>query len=118
MATARYKALKVFVYNEVNYGVGNALILDPSAAEALVEKGQIQLVKYLDPTDPADNTEIDHFTDNPTGAGKSETETENEAQQDQSSDSSNTDSSSDTDTQPAQDNSQQVDEAQQDQDSV
>lgn len=80
MATARYKALKEFEEDSVSYGIGNALILDPSNAEALIETGKIQLVKYLDPEDASDKAEIDHFTGNPTGAGKSDAEVQAEAQ--------------------------------------
>lgn len=72
MATARYKALKEFEYTDVNYGVGMSLILDPDAAQVLVEEGKIQLVKFLDPEDESDKREIDHFTNNPTGAEKPE----------------------------------------------
>lgn len=67
MATAKYKAVKPFEENDVHYGIGMVLILDPKKATDLVETGKIRLEKYLDPEDAHDAHEIERFTGNPTG---------------------------------------------------
>lgn len=58
MAIARYKAVKPFEYEGVEYGIGNALVLDPEDAQELVETGKVQLGAYLDPEDEHDAAEI------------------------------------------------------------
>lgn len=58
MAIAKYKAVKVFEYEGVEYGIGNALVLDPKDAQELLEKGKIQFGAYLDPEDAHDAAEI------------------------------------------------------------
>lgn len=65
MAIARYKAVKVFEYEGVEYGLGNQLVLDPADAQPLVEKGQVTLQGYLDPEDPKDAAQIERIKRNP-----------------------------------------------------
>lgn len=65
MAIARYKAVKEFEYDGVSYGIGNQLVLDPTDAQELVEKGKLLLAGYLDPEDPADAAQIERIKRNP-----------------------------------------------------
>lgn len=64
-AVASYKALKVFEHEGVEYGIGNALVLELGEAEDLVQSGKLQLVRHLDMEDAGDRAEADRIRANP-----------------------------------------------------
>ncbi len=92
-AIAKYKAVKEFEFENVQYGIGMVLILDPRDARELVESGKVLHMRYLDPADPIDQAEIERFSDNPTGVPKPKPVEEEISDEDAREETSDADSS-------------------------